>query len=148
MYLNIALSLVMLAMKLVEVGVKRNVLTTSLSDQCTAADVAARGKSKSSASSDEAEVELASTYPDTGTGVVAFDGVNPLHKTSSATLQANDLESTEEVDTLLRLDSRLADIEIAQERDAEQRRDIKIAQERDAQQIRDIKGELMLLKRR
>ena len=98
MYLNIALSLLVLTMKLVEVGMKRNILTSaSLSDQCNAADVAATGEKSSSApSSSEVEIELASAYPNTtdsgtgtgtGSGEVTFEGVNPLHNyTSSSTI--------------------------------------------------------------
>ena len=128
MYLNIALSLLVLTMKLVEVGMKRNILTSaSLSDQCNAADVAVTREKSSSASSGEVEIELASAYPntDTNTEGLKFEGVNPLHNyTSSSTiLHANDLKSsTRETDTLLRIESRLADIEVAQQRDAELQR--------------------------
>ena len=146
MYLNIALSLLVLTMKLVEVGMKRNILTSaSLSDQCNAADVAATREKLSSASSSEVEIELASTYPsteDTNTEGLKFEGVNPLHNytSSSTTLQANDLKSsTRETDTLLRIESRLTDIEIAQ-------RDIKIAQQRDEELHQKTWDELMLLK--
>ena len=139
-------------MKLVEVGMKQNIFTSaSLSDQCNAADVAATGeKSSSASSSSEVEIELASAYPnttDSGTGTgtdsveVTFEGVNPLHNyTSSSTQQANDLKSsTRETDTLLRIESRLADVEIAQ-------RDIKIAQQRDEELHQKTWDELMLLK--
>ena len=159
MYLNIALYLLELTMKLVEVGMKRNILTSaSLSDQCNAADVAAtREKSSSASSSSEVEIELASAYPnttaDSGTvtdsGEVTFEGVNPLHNyTSSSTiLHANDLKSsTRETDTLLRIESRLADIEVAQQKDAEQIREVRIAQERDAELQRKTWDELMSLK--
>ena len=153
MYLNIALSLLVLTMKLVEVGMKRNILTSaSLSDQCNAADVAVtREKSSSASSSSEVEIELASVYPNTtdsgtgtGRGEVTFEGVNPLHNcTSSSTiLHANDLKSsTRETDTLLlrRIESRLADIEVAQQKDAEQIREVRIAQERDADQVQEVK---------